>query len=570
MSTFKILENPVDITEGFTLLFYNAVNQLDGFGKTDGSPLLLESSVVQRCIKDLRKRGKTVRYITDIKNENLESCKRMMENVELRHLDNIQGGIIINDVEYLSLLESKNDDTGSNPIHIYSKNKWLVEQQKLIFDMLWEKSIPAKIKIKQIEYGLEKDVFELITDEKNIMVKYRHALDSLTQELCIFYSVSDDNVSTEVIEQKISEIINHVSKSKSKDIKILAIILTADLVKRKAPSREFNQISLDYDLRIKYMDKESANSPLSRDLMILTVDRRELFISEIRSFDKIPQSIFESDINFTIHSNSKSVVSTYNKILEMLWSRDELYKKSEMAITQLKLQDKLQQEFVHNFANGLRNPIQPILGFSEILLDKKDEFRKYSDILNIINSCAQKLTTHVNNMIDITELEKDTFHLNKETFDLLQLLKEIINRFSKNSFYINNKNFNLSTNVDSLLIYADKNRIKYTIENLITNAIDIPDSNSIKIFVKKTESYSSQNDDKTQSFVLVNIIDEGTGIDTMIFPTLFSKFVADSRDGLGLGLYLAKNVIEWHGGEIWAENNDNGKGATVRFTLPLS
>jgi signal transduction histidine kinase len=184
--------------------------------------------------------------------------------------------------------------------------------------------------------------------------------------------------------------------------------------------------------------------------MILTIDRRELFISEIRSFDKMSQSVFESDINFTIHSNGKSVVSTYDKIFEMLWSRDELYKKSEMAITQLKLQDKLQQEFVHNFANGLRNPIQPILGFSEILLDKKDEFRKYSDILNIINSCAQKLTTHVNNMIDITELEKDTFYLNKETFDLLKLLKEIINRFSKIVFILTIK---ILTFLQTLIVY---------------------------------------------------------------------------------------------------------------------
>jgi hypothetical protein len=255
LSTFKILENTADITEGFTLLLYNAVNKLDGFGITDGSPLLLESSVVQRCIKGFRKRGKTVRYITDIQNENLESCKRIMENVELHHLDNIQGGIIINDVENLSLLESKNDDNGSTPVHIYSKNKWLVQQQKLVFDMLWEKSIPAKSKIKQIEYALEKDVCELITDEKNITVKYRQALNSLAKELCIFYSVSDDGVSVGVIEQKISEIINHVSKSKSKEVKILAIILTGDSVKRRAPSREFSQICLDYNLRIKYMDK---------------------------------------------------------------------------------------------------------------------------------------------------------------------------------------------------------------------------------------------------------------------------------------------------------------------------
>jgi hypothetical protein len=152
LSTFKILEHPTDITEGFTLLLCHAVNQLDGFGITNGSPLLLESSVVQRCMRDLKKRGKKVRYITDIKNGNLESCKKILEIVELRHLDNIQGGIIINDFEYLYLLESRDAGPNSRPIHIYSKNKWLVEQQKLIFDMLWEKAIivnhpPNAIKI---------------------------------------------------------------------------------------------------------------------------------------------------------------------------------------------------------------------------------------------------------------------------------------------------------------------------------------------------------------------------------------------------------------------------------------
>ncbi|HEX5187284.1 MAG TPA: ATP-binding protein [Nitrososphaeraceae archaeon] len=68
---------------------------------------------------------------------------------------------------------------------------------------------------------------------------------------------------------------------------------------------------------------------------------------------------------------------------------------------------------------------------------------------------------------------------------------------------------------------------------------------------------------------MVTIVDDGTGIDRMILPRLFSEFVADSRDGLGLGLYLAKNIIERHGGEMWAENNENGKGATIRFSLPI-
>jgi len=436
--------------------------------------------------------------------------------------------------------------------------------------MLWEKAIPAKIKIKQIEQGLETDVCELITDGNNTMIKYSQALGSLTKELCIFYSVSEDDVSNERIGQKISEIINNISKSKSKDIKIMVVVLTGSPIKRAAPLTGFSQIMQYYDLRIKYMDKESANSPLSRDLMILTVDGRELFISEIKSFEEIPHSIFENDINFTIHSNNRSVVSTYNAILEMLWSQDESYKKSEMSITQLKLQDKLQQEFVHNFANGLRNPIQPILGFSEILLDKKDEFKKYSDILNIINACAQKLAKHVNNMIDITEIENKTLVLHKETFDIIKLSKEITNQFKKNTLSITKINFSIFTSVDKLLIHADKNRIKSTIENLITNAIETAESKNIKMFVDKTKTNNILSNNKEEEFVVfVSITDDGNGIERMIFPNLFSKFVTNSREGLGLGLYLAKNVINRHGGEIWAENNEDSRGATFHFSLPV-
>lgn len=568
MSSFKILENTIDITKGFTLLINSAVNQLDGFGVTNESPLLLESDLIQNCIKNLRINGKRVRYITDIKNSNLESCQRIMQLVELRHLDNIQGGMIINDGEYLSLLESGNDTNNVKPVHIYSKNKWLVEQQKLLFDMLWEKSIPAKIRIKQIEHGLEKDVCELITDENNTMRRYEQALRNLSKELHIFYSISDNSESTESILQKLSDVIKRISKDKLKHIRIILIVLTSNTVEKTSLISKFGQIEKDIDLQIKFMNREFTDFPLSRDLMILIVDRNELFISEIKSIEGLPRSIFENDINFTIHSNSRSVVSTYNVILEMLWNQDELYKKSETALTQLKFHDKLQQEFVHNFANGLRNPIQPILGFSEILLDHKEDFKKYQEVINIINMCAVKLATHVNNMIDITELENNSFSLNKEAIDLDRLIEDIINQLEKNNFELRKKNISVYKKNDKVKVFADKVRLKNAIENLITNAIDAPNSNNIKITIDygNTNYGSSNNEDL--NLVFVSIVDDGEGIDRLLLPMLFSKFVTNSRSGLGLGLYLARIVIKKHGGDIWVENNKKEHGATFRFSLP--
>ena len=76
--------------------------------------------------------------------------------------------------------------------------------------------------------------------------------------------------------------------------------------------------------------------------------------------------------------------------------------------------------------------------------------------------------------------------------------------------------------------------------------------------------------EKDDELVIVSIKDKGKGIDEEILPRLFNKFVTKSEQGTGLGLFIAKNIIEAHGGRIWAQNNKNGKGATFSFSLPIN
>ena len=84
---------------------------------------------------------------------------------------------------------------------------------------------------------------------------------------------------------------------------------------------------------------------------------------------------------------------------------------------------------------------------------------------------------------------------------------------------------------------------------------------------KVTEYQGTKN---PLSSVIVSIKDQGKGIDPEILSKIFNKFVTKSQKGTGLGLYIAKSIIEAHGGEIWAENNKEGKGATFSFRLGLS
>jgi signal transduction histidine kinase len=117
-------------------------------------------------------------------------------------------------------------------------------------------------------------------------------------------------------------------------------------------------------------------------------------------------------------------------------------------------------------------------------------------------------------------------------------------------------------------IEADKERISQVISNILSNAIkfsESDDNDEEKIFVNVEKKTMNNHG----SEVIVSVKDVGTGIDPEILPRLFTKFASKSATGTGLGLYISKNILEAHGGKIWAENNPDGKGATFSFSLPI-
>jgi len=120
------------------------------------------------------------------------------------------------------------------------------------------------------------------------------------------------------------------------------------------------------------------------------------------------------------------------------------------------------------------------------------------------------------------------------------------------------------------LVNADKIKIGQVIYNLIENSLKFisEDEGIISITVEKKNTITNKNDQK-EPFVIVSIKDNGIGIDKEMLSRLFTKFASRSFQGTGLGLYLSKNIIEAHGGNIWGGNNKRGQGATFSFSLFL-
>jgi signal transduction histidine kinase len=217
----------------------------------------------------------------------------------------------------------------------------------------------------------------------------------------------------------------------------------------------------------------------------------------------------------------------------------------------------MQQEFINVAAHELRTPIQPILSLTQILHSKINDSQQ-QESLEIIIRNAKRLKKLSDELLYITRLETQTLELKKEQFDLNEVIVHAIDDVVLSKEF-SNKNLKLLYEPRDILLKADKSRIAEVISNLLSNAIKFTPAGTITISVEK---------DETKNWVVVSVKDTGEGIDASILPRLFTKFASKSYQGTGLGLFIAKSIVEAHMGKIWGKNNIDGIGATFSFSLP--
>jgi signal transduction histidine kinase len=238
------------------------------------------------------------------------------------------------------------------------------------------------------------------------------------------------------------------------------------------------------------------------------------------------------------------------------------------ANEELKVHDKMQKEFINIASHEIKTPLQAILSASQLLQMYPERQKKFA---SAIQRNAIRLQRLSNDILDVAKIESRSLKLKKELIDLNELISNIIEDY-KTIIVKDNQNVRLffKSSHYALFVEADKERIAGVISNLLSNAIK---------FTKKGEIFVSieKEDNSNSPYALVTVKDTGEGIDPDILPKIFSKFITKSFEGLGLGMYIAKNIVEAHKGKIWTENNNNNNknkngngGAIFYFTLPLS
>jgi len=312
---------------------------------------------------------------------------------------------------------------------------------------------------------------------------------------------------------------------------------------------------------------------------------------------------------------SKKVLDLNNEFLSQI---NNLV--SEISLIQDKYEN--QKEFINVAAHELRTPAQAIMGYVDMISLKPSNVQEY---LDLISTNADRLHKLVIDILDTSRIERDKLILNKENFNIVNLIDRAvydvnskiagktnrvqrmivekynqipkdydITEFSDNKLQTKdpfNNNYLVKRSldckeIDTIVINADINRINQVIYNLLNNSLRFASDGIIKVeilvisndrlrFNKNDKDHSdledkTSNDQPIENYVLIRVSDKGTGINPLVLPKLFTKFASDpSTGGTGLGLYISKKIVEAHDGKIWAENNKGGKGATVSFMLPV-
>jgi signal transduction histidine kinase len=233
------------------------------------------------------------------------------------------------------------------------------------------------------------------------------------------------------------------------------------------------------------------------------------------------------------------------------------------ANKQLEIHDNMQKEFINVAAHELRTPIMPILGEAELIesdISDNESARISREQISSIIRNAKRLDRLAADILDVTNIEGKSLKLNKTTFDINEILSQLVTEYSRQieKDVAKNKKIKISYEPLRVMIFADNYRITQVISNIINNAIKFTDQGIITI-IGTADSAE----------LTIKISDTGKGIDNEIINRLFDKFVSRSEQGTGLGLFISKNIIEAHGGRIMGFNNENGIGATFVIVLPL-
>ncbi|MCJ7514905.1 MAG: PAS domain-containing sensor histidine kinase, partial [Dehalococcoidia bacterium] len=320
---------------------------------------------------------------------------------------------------------------------------------------------------------------------------------------------------------------------------------------------------------VKLLGASSPDQILGKPVMdVISLDYREIVAERMQKAIETgitPATIEEKFIRLDgteIDVEVRAIPVVYQGKPAMQTVVRDITERRQMEEERGKL-ELMKTEFTSNISHELRTPLQSIKGFTKLMLQGKvPDPETQKEFLTIIDGQSENLSTLIDSLLDMSRIESCRFDINRAPMSLRDLIQGVVHEYHSMA---NGKNIALTEEIPAALpeIEADEERLRQVIVNLLGNAIKFSKDGG-KITVK-----AGAEDGK----VLVQVTDSGIGIPEEAMEHLFERFyqgngsITRTYGGSGLGLFISKQIIEAHGGRIWAESKP-GIETTLFFIIP--
>ncbi len=515
-----------------------------------GGLQLTYNSFLQQCKNVLEKQkrgeGEGIRWIMGIEKDSVKLVKKFLKlGVKIRHVKNLapinfavsKSGLVA------TVEEMKRGGMIQNLLT--SNERSYIKHFTSMFEQLWKEGVDARYRIKDIEENVGIAEIEIIRNPVDSIARGWDMVRSARKEIDVLFS-SSSALKRQITMGALALLKNASEKQK---VKIRMLLPSSDKSEELIEQTKSN---------VPKINIRTISASLETKISILVVDSRQCLILELK--DDKQNSSYEA-VGLSTYSISPTIISSYLAVFESFWRQAELFER-------MKEVELLEKDFVNIAAHELRNPIQPIIGFSELLYSKIDN-QEHRRLLDEVILNAKRLERLARLMLDVTRIENNSLVLTREAVDASRILKDIVDSYNhkleEKNAEINNENTKLiiiQKGIKNINASIDRVRITQVFCNILDNAVSFSHEGKIHV-MSKVEKQNGQH------FLIISVKDTGPGIDPEILSKLFTKFASKSDMGTGLGLFISKGIVEAHGGKIWAENNPD-RGATFSFSLPIN
>jgi PAS domain S-box-containing protein len=223
--------------------------------------------------------------------------------------------------------------------------------------------------------------------------------------------------------------------------------------------------------------------------------------------------------------------------------------------------DITRAELITTLAHELRSPLTSVKGFTSTLLHRWERFPDDQKrfMLATVNDDADRVTRLINELLDVSRIEAGRLELRRRPVEMAKIAGDVVERFKLDP---DRHTFGISFPDAFPEVYADADKVAQVLTNLVENAVKYSDGGKVTVSGEVVDGSAE-----------VAVRDQGIGIPADQIPLIFTKFYRrggrGAPSGTGLGLYIARGLVEAHGGRI-SVSSEVGQGTEVRFRLPLS